>query len=75
MNLINHRPDQLLQNVFDIIKSELLIVIKPLTKNPLPLSKTLPSTGLHQTGTSTTPNSPIRSAPYSPIRSLPHTPA
>ncbi|KAF0396049.1 hypothetical protein F8M41_010141 [Gigaspora margarita] len=78
MNLINHRPDQLLQNIFDlidIIKSEPLIVIEPLTKNPLPLSETLTSTRLCQTSTSTTPNSPVRSAPHSPIRSLLHTPA
>ncbi|KAF0512516.1 hypothetical protein F8M41_017986 [Gigaspora margarita] len=52
-----------------------LVVIKPLTKNSLPLFETLPLTRLHQTGTSTTPNSPVRSALHSPIRSLPHTPA
>ncbi|KAF0424590.1 hypothetical protein F8M41_006482 [Gigaspora margarita] len=66
----------LLSGVSELITPfEPLIVIKPLTKNPLLSSETLPSTGLCQTGTSTTPNSPIRSALHSLIQSLPHTPA
>ncbi|KAF0543792.1 hypothetical protein F8M41_003287 [Gigaspora margarita] len=56
-------------------QQEPLVVIEPLTKNPLPLSETLPSTGLRQTDTSTTPNSPVRFVSHSLIRSLPHTPA
>ncbi|KAF0492524.1 hypothetical protein F8M41_021678 [Gigaspora margarita] len=55
--------------------TEPLVVIESLTKNSLPSSKTLPSTGLCQTGTSTTSNSPVQSALHSSIRSLPHTPA
>ncbi|KAF0558609.1 hypothetical protein F8M41_008530 [Gigaspora margarita] len=61
-------------NTSECQQQEPLIVIKPLT-DPLPLSETLSSTGLHQTGTFTTPNSPIQSALHSPIRSLLHTPA
>ncbi|KAF0510049.1 hypothetical protein F8M41_018509 [Gigaspora margarita] len=53
-------------------QQKLLIVIEPLTKNPLSLSETLPLTGLCQASTSTTSNSPVQSVPHSPIRSLSH---
>ncbi|KAF0531890.1 hypothetical protein F8M41_011618 [Gigaspora margarita] len=54
-------------NTSECQQQEPLVVIEPLTKNLLPLFETLPSTGLCQTSTSTTPNSPIQSAPHSPI--------
>ncbi|KAF0494455.1 hypothetical protein F8M41_021248 [Gigaspora margarita] len=54
-------------NISECQQQEPLIVIEPLTKNLLPLSETLSSTGLCQTSTSTTPNSPVRFALYSPI--------
>ncbi|KAF0534162.1 hypothetical protein F8M41_010177 [Gigaspora margarita] len=54
-------------NTSECQQLELLVAIEPLTKNPLSSSETLPLTGLCQTGTSITPNLPVRSAPHSPI--------
>ena len=61
-------------NTSESQQQEPIVVIEPLTENPLPSSETLPSTGLRQTGTSTTQNFPVRSAPHSPVRSAPHSP-